>query len=337
LTPEDQLLLVLSRGTIPPSLREQALALLATPLNEQGASSEEQGATPLNWNSILERVVTEEVYPLFYRNLKAICTEHGARSSEPEVGDQRSEIRGRRPTLSEELSAKSRAQSATRNATDAIDAINARSAQREEPRSSVSGQRPILEQLRRLSKINSLRNTLLKEELVRVLKRLAEAGIPTIPLKGVALAHALYGDPSLRACVDLDILVPRNCVAHAYNLLLAAGYASEFAPGFLADVLLRHDIEYALRRDERGFSYLLELHWGVSWGGQFEDGVADDLWANADPTTVFGAPAYALSPEWQILFLAAHAARHQWQGLKWLVDLHELYSASIVDWEKLDR
>jgi hypothetical protein len=192
-------------------------------------------------------------------------------------------------------------------------------------------------QLHHLSRINLLRNTLLTEELVRLLKLLADAGIPTMPLKGVALAQSLYGDPSMRTCVDIDILVPRSMVGRAFELLRAQGYASEFGAGFFANLLLRHDIEYTLRRQERGFEFTVELHWGVMWGGQLEASVTDQLWADAYSTTVFGAPAYALSPEWQILFLAAHAARHQWQGLKWLVDLHELFSSTEIDWDKLNK
>src|SRR5439155_1673653 len=53
------------------------------------------------------------------------------------------------------------------------------------------------------------------------------------------------------------------------------------------------------------------------------------------PKTIFGVPAYGLSPEWQFLFLAAHAARHQWQGLKWLVDIHELCCSRQIDWEEV--
>jgi hypothetical protein len=266
-----QLVLLLARGAFPLSVQEKALALLAE---------------PIDWDVILERVTSEEVYPLFYRNLREIV------SREQGAGSQTSEVRG---------------------------------------------QRSVLNQLASLAKINAFRNTLLTEELVRVLKLLAEAGIPTIPLKGVTLADSLYGDPALRVCVDLDILVPRSMVGRAFDLLRTDGYASEFGPGFIADLLLRHDIEYALRRQERGFEFMVELHWGVMWGGNLEASVTDRLWADASPATVFGAPAYALSPEWQILFLAAHAARHQWQGLKWLVDLHELFSSPDIDWEKLSK
>ncbi len=190
-------------------------------------------------------------------------------------------------------------------------------------------------QLHHLSRINLLRNTLLTEELVRVLTRLGDAGIPTIPLKGVALAESLYGDPALRACVDIDILVPRPMVARALQILRPEGYESEFTSGFFADLLLRHDIEYALTREERGSRYLLELHWGLLWGLPWDKAATEEIWAEAQPGDCFGIPAYRLSPEWELLFLAVHAARHQCQGLKWLVDIDAICSTRSVDWEKV--
>jgi hypothetical protein len=35
------------------------------------------------------------------------------------------------------------------------------------------------------------------------------------------------------------------------------------------------------------------------------------------------------------LCLAVHAARHQWGGLKWLGDIHELCSSTAIDWAKV--
>jgi hypothetical protein len=90
-----------------------------------------------------------------------------------------------------------------------------------------------------------------------------------------------------------------------------------------------------MERDARGFRYLLDLHWGILWGGRSETKVIERVWTEAYPATVFGAPAYALSREWQLLLLAAHAARHQWQGLKWLVDIHDLCSSGNIKWDKL--
>ena len=71
------------------------------------------------------------------------------------------------------------------------------------------------------------------------------------------------------------------------------------------------------------------------WGKRWDGSAAEDLWAEARPQACFGVPAYTLSLEWEFLFLAAHTARHQWQGLKWLVDLHEICSYREIDWEKV--
>ena len=45
--------------------------------------------------------------------------------------------------------------------------------------------------------------------------------------------------------------------------------------------------------------------------------------------------AFALSPEWEFLYLAVHAAGHGWLSLKWFIDLDRLCSARILDWEKV--
>jgi len=60
--------------------------------------------------------------------------------------------------------------------------------------------------------------------------------------------------------------------------------------------------------------------------------MVDDLWAGARPGTVLGAHAWTLSPEWELLYLAVHAARHRWSALKWLVDIHEICVRGSIDW-----
>jgi hypothetical protein len=190
-------------------------------------------------------------------------------------------------------------------------------------------------ELEALCKINAFRNTLLAEELARVLTLLTEAGIPAIPLKGVTLAESLYGDVSLRLCTDIDVLVPRRMVTQACHLLLASGYRSEFSERFFRDFLLHSNTECSLEREDGDFRYILEPHWGVLWGTQFDGGATEDLWGEARPQVFHGVPAYTLSPEWNLLFLAAHAAHHQWQWLQWLVDIDAVCTQGSIDWGKL--
>jgi hypothetical protein len=179
---------------------------------------------------------------------------------------------------------------------------------------------------------------LLVRELIRVLSLFADAGIRAIPLKGVALAESLFGNVSLRVCADIDILVPRDAVARACALLLADGFECGKELQIEStdlDILLRSNIEHAFVRRRGAVAMLVELHWDIAWRWRGDSGATDDLWADARLQTLFGVEAHALSPEWEILYLAIHAARHRWQALKWLVDIHEACVARRVDWVRL--
>jgi hypothetical protein len=189
--------------------------------------------------------------------------------------------------------------------------------------------------LESLYKANAVRNLLLSRESGRILARLGDAGIPTIPLKGLPLAQTLYGDQDLRVCADLDILVPRARVPHALQLLRSQGYTAEFAEEFFETLLLKSDIEYGLVRRAPAIDYLVELHWGLLWGPRLDGGAVEDLWARARSVTAFGVTCLGLSPTWEFLYLCAHAARHRWRGLKWLVDIHELSSSPNIDWTEV--
>src|SRR5207253_1867095 len=150
------------------------------------------------WGLILERATAEEVYPLFYRNLEVLIEKQGVESSEQgavnrrsKTAGQRSEARGQKAETGGPLSQR-------------IDEA--------------------CQKLQKFSRINAFRNALLTEELVRLLTLLAEAGIPTIPLKGVVLAESLYGYTAARVCNDIDILVPRRHVREAFRIIFAAGF-----------------------------------------------------------------------------------------------------------------
>jgi putative nucleotidyltransferase-like protein len=184
---------------------------------------------------------------------------------------------------------------------------------------------------------NALRNQLFAEELARLLKFLGEAGIPVIPLKGVALAQSLYGDPAARVCSDIDILVPPAKVAQAIDLIPASGYRSDFNDSFFLKVVRRHGRHYDAVREDRGISFLLELHWKLVQHSSRDRDAVRDLWAGARPQSFFGVPAFSLTPEWELLYLCIHATDHEWRSLKWLVDVHEIASSGRVDWQSVMR
>src|SRR5438309_5482727 len=79
---------------------------------------------------------------------------------------------------------------------------------------------------------NALRNQLFSDELACLLRQLSDAGIPAIPLKGVALAEPLYGDTAARVCSDLDLLVRPAQLHRAIAVILGAGYTDVYQHAF---------------------------------------------------------------------------------------------------------
>jgi len=190
-------------------------------------------------------------------------------------------------------------------------------------------------ELKRAYLANSVRSQLLSQELARLLRQLSDAGIPSIPLKGVFLAESLYGDPATRVSTDIDLFVPAARRDRAIEMIRDAGYADVFDDSFFRKLDLRYGRHYAFRRDYIGCSTDVELHWRLVQHSSQDQVAVADLWAEAQPTRFFGAPAHRLSPEWEFLYLAIHAADHGWQGLKWLVDLHHLAITSPPDWQRV--
>jgi hypothetical protein len=191
---------------------------------------------------------------------------------------------------------------------------------------------PARAELARIFAVNALRNELLAGELVRILRVLNDAAVPAIILKGIALAESLYGDPALRTCADIDLLVPAECLRKSAELLVASGYRAELAEPLLLNLLARYGKDCTLTREDGARTCLVELHCGLIWGGPVERAVLKDIWSEARAITFHGVPSLALSDNWQFLYLAVHAARHGPPSLKWLLDLDRLCRVQPVDW-----
>jgi hypothetical protein len=189
----------------------------------------------------------------------------------------------------------------------------------------------VVAQLQKYARVNGMRNLLLARELRSALQRLMAAGVPVVPFKGIALADALYGDCTLRECTDLDLLVPQAQVSDVVRLLQADGYQAEGAWEQWTASLMNSEL--SLSRPAARLQYAIDLHWGFMGGDPRHHRAMEALWATTRPTMVLGVEAWAMSPEWELLALMLHAARSQWQGLKWLVDIQEICWTWAIDWQ----
>jgi hypothetical protein len=197
---------------------------------------------------------------------------------------------------------------------------------------------PVRSEWTTVFRFNAIRNEVLAIDLARILRMLADAGVPVIPLKGIGLAESLYGDAALRACADLDILIPTKNLAEAFHLLLSSGYEPEFTQPRLLDLVARYGRGCTMMTPQNHMcSYALELHCGLVWGGPLERELLEEIWSDAARKSFYGVPTFALSAEWEFLYLAVHASRHGGPSLKWLIDLDRLCSRGAIDWKKVSE
>jgi hypothetical protein len=196
---------------------------------------------------------------------------------------------------------------------------------------------PVCSEWTKIFRFNAIQNELLGRELARILRLLDDAGIPVMPLKGIALGESLYGDPALRVCADIDVLVPPRHATEAFHLVVSSGYQPEFTQPHLLHLVVRYGKHFALTRENSLRAYALELHCGLLWGGRLERQLLEAIWSEAARKSFYGVPAFALSAEWEFLYLAVHAAQHAWLSLTWYVDLDRICRRGAIDWKKVNE
>jgi hypothetical protein len=179
-------------------------------------------------------------------------------------------------------------------------------------------------------KTNAIRNLMYTQELLRVLEFFEAAGIRAIPYKGPVLAASIYKNLALREFFDLDILVDREDVPVAIDLLIANGYNHENKlDENQLNVYLHSGCELVFCRE----SVPLELHWQVATAMFCLPFQFTDLWSRRQMLSLGESQVSCLSPEDNLLVLCVHAAKHSWNSLCWLVDIAELLrSTPSLDW-----
>jgi hypothetical protein len=189
--------------------------------------------------------------------------------------------------------------------------------------------------LRDAYRATAMRNLLLLNALRSVLERLAADGIPTIVLKGAALAQPVYGSLALRPMSDLDILVRRRDIGRARAIAEDLGFrpaALETHSGALAEY------ENALAFTKPDVVRIdLDVHWSLVDSPFYQRKLSMAwFWASARVQPLGGLSAATLGPEALLLHLCAHLMlHHRGAGLLWWNDIAELLHAeSALDWDQ---
>lgn len=183
---------------------------------------------------------------------------------------------------------------------------------------------------------NSAFNLLLTGELLRLINLFENAGIQAMAYKGPALAVPVYGYLSLRQFCDLDILVRKQDVWAATELLEQQGFEPHFdiSPA-KREAFLRLGYVRLFRRDAG--RTIVELHWrlaprffGVAWE-------TDDFWSRLETIELRGARVQIPAPADLLLMLCVHAAKDFWEKLEWVTCVAELLRRHRdLDWQAIE-
>lgn len=194
--------------------------------------------------------------------------------------------------------------------------------------------RAALQEIRKSLAVSNMRKLAV---LVKITRALQQVNITVAGFKGITTAQLAYGDITLRACGDLDILVHEENVEQARDILKSLGYK----PGYSFSDFQRQKLKKVIHAESfytEDRSIMIELHWSLS---------SSEFWAPIENLNYLEdcasvsikqltLPTFNL--EKLFVYLCFHGQRHSWSALFWLVDISRLIEANSEDeifWQRI--
>lgn len=172
------------------------------------------------------------------------------------------------------------------------------------------------------------RNLALTTETVRLQGLLDAAGIPSLVLKGVALAQLAYGTVAFKFSQDIDLAVMPEFRDAALGCLERDGYRLTRPTPHLdarrRALVAAYGREVALRHPERAIQ--VELRWQLVNSPSLLAGVSAA--SPHQPVSLGGAlSVQTLNDDDLFAYLCVHGGGHGWSRLQWLADLNAFIAA----------
>lgn len=188
--------------------------------------------------------------------------------------------------------------------------------------------------LERLREHHLLKSLTLTGELHRLAESLVDRSIPFVAFKGPSLALALYGGLAGREYNDVDVIVPRQRIDEAEDVIVSMGYANPQGDRRFRHAFLAAQRQYAFTRGDDGAA--IDLHWGFSGTHVPFPLASDDLWDDPPLLSIGGRDVPVLSVPDLVLLLAGHGTKENWSMLKWVSDFARMVDRHRgLDWASL--
>jgi len=177
-----------------------------------------------------------------------------------------------------------------------------------------------------------------KSLLLRALEAMDRRGVQPILLKGYGLAARLYPDALMRPSSDVDLLARPEEYAEAEQALLDIGLRpTRLEPSEEANKDHHAPTFWGHEKWFNGEAGLVELHWRPLSGFGTAIGAAG-AFARRRENELEGQRVHYLSAEDELVYLAAHAAKHLLGRLSWLYDIKLfLHQEPHIDFDQVRR
>jgi len=196
---------------------------------------------------------------------------------------------------------------------------------------------PVLDHLKDACIRSAAQSLQIGRELAQVLEALRRHGIAVVALKGAHLGQVVYRSFALRTMCDLDVLVRREDLTRATEVLTGLDYAPQYYGVEEVDYARHHH----LRPMARPGGIRVEIHWHIVQPTVPFAIDLEGLWERAQSAEIAGVEALVLSPEDLVLHLCLHASfSHKFRvGLRACWDILEVvrHYRDTIDWDQVVR
>jgi hypothetical protein len=201
----------------------------------------------------------------------------------------------------------------------------------------------VFKKLKKVYYLNATKNSLIFEELGKVLKTFRKTGLQVIILKGAVLAEKIYGNLALRPMTDVDLLVKKEDLWRLDEQLKNLGYR----PSDISVEDIDFSSTYLTTLDYRSLSPnspSFHTHWHfvnstIPNESYIKNIKIEDIWRDAEKTKIADVETLVMAPHHLLIHLSEHALRvtHSLSKLSFFCDIDEVVNSyqERLDWELL--
>jgi len=191
--------------------------------------------------------------------------------------------------------------------------------------------------------LNATKNSLIFEELGKVLETVRKVRLQVIVLKGAVLAKNMYGNLALRPMTDVDLLIKKEDLLCLDEQLKILGYK----PSDISVEDIDFSSTYLTTLDYRSLSSnspSFHIHWHfvnstVPNESYIKRIKIEDIWQDAEKTNIANVETLVMVPHHLLIHLSEHALRvtHSLSKLSFFCDIDEAvnFYQERLDWERL--